>query len=95
MSQQKCTHLCASCVKVDDNGPHEYCQRKCRRCRGLGDVCSPAQSLNKEYLPIVYKYFNGPGYTATGSYVEGFGEGCNVIWIVLLLIAIYLIFIRK
>ena len=95
MSEQKCTGLCQSCVKVHDFGPHEYCKAKCRRCRGLGDACTPAQSLYNEYLPVAYKYFNGPGYTATGSYVEGFGESCSLIWILVALVGAYILFVRK
>ena len=68
---EKCTGLCESCVSIPNQGPHRYCMEKCRRCRNLGDVCSPAQSLEHEYLPMDYKYFYGPGYLSTGQFSLG------------------------
>jgi hypothetical protein len=80
---------------------------KCRRCRQLGDVCSPAQSLEHEYLPIGYRYFNGQGYLTDGSFlgstlpsqpvlapvpiVEGFNGQPNNI-LFFLIIAVLIIF---
>lgn len=68
-----CVDLAKCCVGIHNFGLHNKCLSKVRECRKLGNALDPIGPLKP--LPMEYIYTETPGYSTTGSLVEGFDGG--------------------
>ena len=65
-----CVDLAKCCVGIHNIGKHNKCLSKVRECRKLGNAWDPIGPLKP--MPFEYIYTDTPGYSTTGSLVEGF-----------------------
>ena len=68
-----CSKLANCCVGLHGSGAQNKCLSRLRECRKLGNAWDPIGPMKP--LPMDFIYNELPGYTTTGSLVEGFHGG--------------------